>query len=463
MRRGIILALLPLGALSAFFSASLLTNDAARAETLPEALADAYNTNPQVLAERANLRSIDEGVNQALSGWRPTLQFNGAIGKQQFENTPNTTQQQPEGYNTPRSLDFKLIQPVYQGGQTVAKTAAAEDTVRSERAHLIAVEGNVLFSVISAYLDVLRDQSVVDLDRNSEKVLQETLDQTQAQFRSGLVTRTDVAQAEARLQAAHAQRQQDEGTLQSDRANYARFVGHAPENLVPPTLRPEIPATRDAALSMAALKNPNVVSALFSEDAARDQVAATEAQLLPSVNLVGEANRTDDPVQLQGHETTFGTVQAQISVPLYEAGIIYSQSRQAKQKVGQSEGLTDDARRFAVEGATAAWETIRAQRANIVSQQAAIKADTVAYEGLQAQQRSGLRTLIDVLNAEQELFADRTNLVRTQHDLAVAEFNLANQIGRVTAADLKLAVNLYDVNRYYEAVRSKWLGFGPDK
>ncbi|MDE1904603.1 MAG: TolC family protein, partial [Alphaproteobacteria bacterium] len=283
MRRGIILALLPvltLGALSAFFAASLLTSDAARAETLPEALADAYNTNPQVLAERANLRSIDEGVNQALSGWRPTLQFNGAIGKQQFENTPNTTQQQPEGYNTPRSLDFKLIQPVYQGGQTVAKTAAAEDTVRSERAHLIAVEGNVLFSVISAYLDVLRDQSVVDLDRNSEKVLQETLDQTQAQFRSGLVTRTDVAQAEARLQAAHAQRQQDEGTLQSDRANYARFVGHAPENLAPPTLRPEIPATRDAALNMAALKNPNVVSALFSEDAARDQVAATEAQLL---------------------------------------------------------------------------------------------------------------------------------------------------------------------------------------
>lgn len=454
MQRGAILALLPALAFGTL---------SARAETLQDALAEAYNTNPQLLAERANLRATDEGVNQALSGWRPTLQFNGAIGKQQFENTPTTSTQQPEGYNTPRSLDFKLIEPVYQGGQTVAKTAAAEDTVKSERAHLIAVEGGILFSVASAYLDVLRDQSVIDLDRNSEKVLQETLDQTQAQFRSGLVTRTDVAQAEARLQAAHAQRQQDEGTLQSDRANYKRFVGHAPENLVPPTVRPQIPATRDDALGQAALKNPNVISALFGEDAARDQVAATEAQLLPSVNLVGEANRTDDPVQLQGHETTFGTVQAQLSVPLYEAGLIYSESRQAKQKVGQSQGLTDDARRFAVEGATSAWETIQAQRANIVSQQAAIQADTVAYEGLQAQQRSGLRTLIDVLNAEQELFSDRTNLVRAQHDLAVAEFNLANQIGRLTAADLKLPVNLYDVNRYYQAVRSKWLGFGPDK
>lgn len=168
-------------------------------------------------------------------------------------------------------------------------------------------------------------------------------------------------------------------------------------------------------------------------------------------------------MEFQGHETTFGTVQAQVSVPLYEAGLIYSQSREAKQKVGQSEGLTDDARRFAVQSATAAWETMQAQRANIVSQQAAIKADEIAYEGLQAQQRSGLRTLIDVLNAEDELFSDRTNLVKAQHDLNVAEFNLADQIGRLTAADLKLAVNLYDVNRYYEAVRSKWLGFGPDQ
>jgi len=454
MRRGVILAVLPALAFGAI---------SARAETLQEALAEAYNTNPQLLAERANLRATDEGVNQALSGWRPTLEFNGAIGKQQFENTPATSTQIPEGYNTPRSVDFKLVQPIYQGGQTVAKTAAAEDTIKSERAHLIAVEGSILFSVTSAYLDVLRDQSVVDLDRVNENVLQQTLVQTQAQFRSGLVTRTDAAQAEARLQSAHAQRQQDEGTLQSDRANYTRFVGHAPENLVQPTIRPEIPATRDAALSQAAIKNPNVISALFNEDAARDVVAATEGQLLPSVNLVGEANRTDDPVEFQGHETTFGTVEAQVSVPLYEAGLIYSQSRQAKQKVGQSEGLTDDARRFAVQSATAAWETIQSQRADIVSQRAAIQADTIAYEGLQAQQRSGLRTLIDVLNAEDELFTDRTNLVKAQHDLAVAEFDLADQIGRLTAADLKLSVNLYDVNRYYDAVRSKWLGFGPDK
>jgi outer membrane protein len=454
MRRRAVIALVPALALGV---------TAARAETLRDALAEAYNTNPQILAERANLRATDEGVNQALSGWRPTLVFNGGVGKQQFENTPTTTTNVPEGYNTPRSLDFKLVQPIYQGGQTVAKTAQAEDAVRSERAHLIAVEGTVLLNVISAYYDVLRDQAVVALDRNSENLLAATLKQTEAQFRSGLVTRTDVAQAEARLAAARALRQQDEGVLQSDRANYKRYVGREPMDLAQPTIKPQIPASRTEALALATTKNPDVISALFAEDAARDFVAATKAQLLPSLNLVAEANRTDDPEQFNGHETTYGTVEAQVTVPLYEGGLIYSESRQAAQKVGQSEGLTDDARRFAVESATAAWETVQAQRANIVSQETAIKADEIAYQGLAAQQRAGLRTLIDVLNAEQELFTDRTNLVRAQHDLAVAEFNLADQIGRLTAADLKLPVNLYNVNRYYQAIRTKWLGFGPSR
>lgn len=454
MRRVAALALLPALALSV---------GAARAETLQDALAEAYNTNPQLLAERANLRATDEGVDQALSGWRPTVTFNSAIGAEKAETTGVANINSPaEQTLHPHSYIFTITQPIYNGGGTVAKTAQAEDSVRSERAHLIAVEGTVLFNVIGAYLDVLRDRAVVALDRNNESILQETLKQTQAQFHSGLVTRTDVAQAEARLQAAHALRQQDEGTLQSDRANYTRYVGHAPENLVQPTIRPQIPASRDEALALAATKNPNVISALFGEDAARDVVASTEAQLLPTLSVAGNIQRLQETV-VAGREVTSKSVLAQLTIPIYEGGLIYSESRQAKQKVGQSEGLTDDARRFAVEGATAAWETIQAQRANVVSQQAAIKADEIAYEGLQAQQRAGLRTLIDVLNAEQELFSDRTNLVRAQHDLVVAEFNLANQIGRMTAADLKLKVNLYDVNRYYEAVRTKWLGFGPGK
>ena len=444
-------------------ASGMLAAPSARAETLEAALADAYNDNPQLQAERANLRATDEGVNQALAGWRPTVQLNAAAGRERFEATPATATLAAHGLTDPRSAGVTLTQPLYQGGQTVAKTAQAEDTVKAERAHLVAVEGAILFSVVGAYFDVVRDQAVVELDRNSETLLQRTLDQTRAQFSSGLVARTDVAQAEARLAAATALRQQDEGVLQTDRANYARFVGHPPGTLAAPSTRPQIPATRDAALALAATENPNVVSALFTEEASRDLITATEAQLLPSVNLVGQVSRLDDPNFLAKHEETYSLIQAQVSMPLYEAGTIYSQSRQAKQKLGQSQGLTDDARRFAVQGATAAWETIQAQRANIASNQTAIRADEIAYEGLQAQQRAGTRTLIDVLNAEQELFLDRTNLVRAQHDLAVAEFNLAQQVGRLTAIDLKLPVDLYDVERYYKAVRDKWLGFGPDR
>lgn len=440
--------------------AALGAAGAARAESLEDALVQTYNDNPQLQAERANLRSIDEGVNQALSGWRPTLQFTGLAGREKFETTPPTATALPEGYNTPRELDFKLTQPLYQGGQTRAKTSQAENQVKSERAHLIAVEGTVFFSTISAYFDVLRDQSVVDLDKLNESVLSQTLDQTREQFRVGLVTRVETSEAEARLAAATAQRQQDEGVLEGDRANYARFVGHPPGELVQPKLRPALPMTREDALVQAAIKNPNVVSALFSEDASRDFVSATEAQLLPSLNLVGEANRTDDPQLIVGHEQTFYAVTAQVSMPIYEAGVIYSQSRQAKQKVGQSMGLTDDARRAAVQGAIQAWATILAQRGNVISQQAAVRAADVAYEGAQAQQRAGTRTLIDVLNAEQELFADRVALVRAQHDLNVGEFSLAQQIGRLTAEDLVLPVDLYDVERYYEFAREKWIGLG---
>ncbi|MGA3304611.1 MAG: TolC family outer membrane protein [Stellaceae bacterium] len=443
------------------FSAVVSSTSGTRAETLEDALVETYNTNPQILAERANLRAVDEGVSQALGGWRPTVQFTASAGREKFEATPSTATVLSEGMADPRTLNLVMTQPLYQGGQTVAKTAQAEDSVKAERAHLVATESTVLFSVISAYLDVMRDQSVVDLDKLSEDVLSKTLDQTREQFRVGILTRTDVSQAEARLAAATAQRQQDEGTLQSDRANYARFVGHQPGDLIQPKLRPALPMTRDEALNLAAVKNPNVISALFTEEASRDFVTATEAQLLPSLNLVGQINRSDDPNFLTKHEETYGLIEAQVSMPIYEAGVIYSQSRQAKQQVGQSKNLTDDARRFAVQGATAAWETIQAQRANVISQITAIKADEVAYEGTKAQQSVGVRTVLDVLNAEQELFADRVNLAKAQHDLAVAEFNLAQQVGRLTAADLQLPVDLYDVERYYKEVRGKWFGFGP--
>ncbi len=441
-------------------SVGALMTSAASAETLEDALASTYNNNPQILGERANLRAIDEGVPQALSGWRPTVTFNGAIGVEQSENTPPAPPSAPAHQAfQPHTYSLTLTQPVYNGGGTIAKTAQAEDLVQSERAHLTAVESAALFAAITSYFDVLQGQQVVALDKNNEQVLGRQLEATNDQFRVGQVTRTDVAQAESRLAAATATRHQDEGTLEVSRANYTRAVGHPPTDLVQPTVHPVIPATRDEALTLAATKNLSVISAQFSEDAARDNVAQVKAQLLPTVSVVGNVQRLQE-TQLNGRETTNRSVLAQLNMPLYEAGNIWSQSRQAVENVGKAQGTTDDTRRQAVQTATQAWETIQSVRASVTSLRSTINAAQIALEGVQQQQQVGARTVLDVLNAQQELFADQVSLVRAQHDLAIAEFNLAQQIGVLTAADLKLPVQYYDVQTHYRSVRNKVLGFG---
>jgi outer membrane protein len=435
---------------------------AARAETLEEALVEAYNTNPQILAERANLRAVDEGVPQALAGWRPTVQFTGSAGWERLENTPPAPPASPATETMqPKTVDVNVTQPIYQGGGTVARTAAAEEQIEAERARNGVAESTVFFSVAQYYFDVLRDQATVELNINNEQVLRRQLEATNDQFRVGSVTRTDVAQAEARLAAARASRETAEGTLAVSRANFERFVGHPPTNLVTPELHPAIPQTREQAIGLAATKNPNVLAALFTEDAARATVVATRAQLLPSLNLVTDVNRAQETVS-NGRETTTGSVVFRVTMPLYEGGQIYSQTRQAQEKVAQSMGLTDDARRAAVQAATQAWETIQSAGASAYSLQSTIAADRIALEGVRQEQQVGARTILDILNQQQQLFSDQVALVVSQHDLGVAEFNLAQQIGELTAVNLDLPVKLYDVGRHYESVRDKWIGFGAD-
>jgi outer membrane protein len=434
----------------------------AHGETLEEALASTYNTNPQILAERANLRAIDEGVPQALAGWRPTVTFNSSFGAQRSENTPGAPPNAP-GHQSlqPHSYSLSVNQPLFNGGNTVARTAQAEDNVQSERARLIATESTAMFAAAQAYFDVLRDQAVVELDRNNEKVLARQLEITSDQFRVGQVTRTDVAQAQSALAAATATRLTDQGTLENDRASYTRAVGHAPVDLVQPKIALALPTTREQALSFAASENPNVIAAQYAEDAARDLVAATKAQLLPSLALVGNMQRQQETT-LNGREQTNYSGVAQLTVPLYEAGNIWSQSRQAIENVGKAQGTTDDARRAAVQTATQSWETINSAGASIRSLQTTINAATIALEGVTQQQQVGQRTTQDVLIQQQSLFVQQVNLVRAQHDQAVAQFNLSQQIGRLTAADLKLPVKIYDVNVHYKSVRNKAIGFSAD-
>jgi outer membrane protein len=427
------------------------------ATSLAEALASSYNNNPQILAERARLRATDEFVPQALSGWRPTVTVTGQAGVTQANTYGPPSFSNGQFGTTPRSVDLNVSQPIYQGGRTIAATSNAENLVRAERARNLTTEQTVFSSVILSYMDVLQNQAVLELSINNEHVLQRQLEASNDRFRVGEITRTDVAQSESRLAQAISDRQAAEGTLQVSRAAYERNVGEPPGFLTAPSERSVLPASKEQAMKLAALDHPNVVSAQYTEAAARDAVAQTRGELLPDVRIVGDVFHIDDTTIAQRSSDSY-SLTARVVVPLYEAGSVYSRTRQAKQTVAQRRGELDDARRQVVQAAATAWENVQTGRARVDSFRTQIKAAEIALEGVQQEALVGSRTVLDVLNAEQELFTARVNLVRAQHDEIVAEFDLTASIGRLTAADLRLPVQLYDVNQNYNDVRDKWSG-----
>ncbi len=449
--------------------AALAGPSPAAAQTLTEALSYAYNTNPQLLAQRALLRETDEGVPQALSNWRPTVTFTGEAGynrsgfaEQGIAACANGAPGQTcfSSFLT-KELNLQLTQPVYRGGRTEAQTRQAINLVQAARAQTLAVETTVFQAVAQAFFDTYRDQSLVEVNRNNEAVLKKQLDATQDRFRVGEVTRTDVAQAQSSLAQATANRIASEGQLEVSRAEYTRAVGHPPGRLILTNERPVLPGTRDDALSLAATDNPNVIAAMFAEAAARDNVDVVRGQLLPQISIVGDLNRSYAPsVTLKSAREDTASVVAQMTMPLYEGGAVYSQTRQAEQTVGQRRSQVDDARRAAVQTATQAWETLQSARAAIASFGAAVKAAQIALEGTQQEALVGSRTVLDVLISEQQLFTTESQLVGAQHDAAVAEYNVAGATGRLVAPDLNLPVQLYDMDKHYREVKDKLFGFG---
>ena len=447
-------------------SCALFVPGSAWAQTLTQALAETYNTNPQLLAQRALLRATDEGVPQALANWRPTVNFTGQMGGTRSAFTSPGTGVATAGglssYSTfySNSLNLQVTQPVYSGGRTVAQTRQAINLVESARAQTLAVETTVFQAVAMAYLDVVRDQALLEVNRNNVAVLQKQLEATQDRFRVGEVTRTDVAQAEASLAQAVGQLVTAQGNLETSRAEYVRAVGHAPGTLMLPRDRPTLPATVEEAVSLAANNNFSVISANFAELAARDNIDFVRGQLLPQVSLVGTLNRTFAPsVTLKSSLEESAAITAQMTWPLYEGGAIYSQTRQAEQTVGQRRSQVDDARRAAVQSATQNWSILQAARASISSFAAAVRAAQIALEGTQQEALVGTRTVLDVLIQNQTLLTTQSQLVTAEHDAALAEYNVAAATGRLIAAELRLPVKLYDMEQHYKQVKDKWIGF----
>jgi len=439
----------------------------AQAQSLQDALVQAYQSNPQLQSERANLRATDENVPQALANWRPTVSLSASQGYNHIDSTTEQASNSVAGSTNslPQTYGVSITQPLYRGGRTVAQTAEALNLVQAERARLVAEEQTILLTVVTDYMNVVRDQATVDLDINNEQVLKKQLEQTQDRFRVGEVTRTDVAQAEASYAQAIATRQAAEGTLQVDRASFEHDVGMPAGKLTAPTGLPPLPTTREAAINLAATGNPNVIAAQFTQQAGEDNISVIRGQLLPQVGLTASFQHSNTRESTSaggtaGLHSDDSQIVAQVSMPLYEGGAIYSQTRQAQQVVAQRKSLVDDARRAAAQAAATFWEQIVSDRATIVSLQSAIRANEISLDGTQQEAAVGQRTVLDILNAEQVLLQSRVNLVSTQHDEIVAELSLSSAVGALTAKSLALPVELYDPDKNFAAVRDKWIGFG---
>jgi TolC family type I secretion outer membrane protein len=433
------------------------------AQSLDEALAQAYAGNPRLLSERAALRAIDEGVPTALSGWRPTVAINGSVGKSYTANEAGSTGRVTSQSTLPASAGINLSQPLYRGGATTAETEAAESRVLAGRSTLIDVEQQVLVAAGTAYMNVVRDQSVIELNINNEKVLERQLQATLDRFEVGEVTRTDVSQAEARLADASASRIEAEGNLDISRANYERFVGSAPGLLTFPEVSDvvQLPANLEAAEAAALQRNPTVLRAGFTERAALHDISAAGAQLLPTITLDGNAQRSIDPNSFFAQSDS-ASLTANVRVPLYQSGSEYARIRELRQVAVQRRRELDEARREAREGVSETWERLQTSRARIRALESSVRANEIALDGVEQEAAVGARTVLDVLDAEQELFEARVTLVRERAAEVVFAFEVLQVVGNMVARDLGLATDVYDPTQYYDQVRDKWIGFGED-
>lgn len=425
-----------------------------RAQTLEEALIQTYQTNPTLSAARAQLRATNERVPQALSGWRPLIEATGSAGKAIDDDVrPNPGS---EG-RSPASADLTITQPLYRGGRTVAGTERAENEVLAQRSRLAITEQDVLLSAVTAYADVWRDQSVLQLNLNNEQVLTRQLEATRDRFDVGELTRTDVAQSESRLSSAIADRIGAQGNLSSSRATFENVIGFFPGELEQPPVPQRLPESQQAIVDLAESANPAVLASSFDELAALRSVREVAGELLPSVELQGSVGYQHERTS-RTSEGSSAEVLAVVRVPLYQQGSVSSRVREAKQVASQRRLQVREAIRQARDDAISAWESLQTARAQIAALQESVRANAIALEGVRQENAVGARTILDVLDAEQELLDAQVGLVSAQRDEVVAAYSVLSAIGRMTAADLGLGTEIYDPEADYREVREKWFG-----
>ena len=430
------------------------------AQTMEAALARAYGGNPTLNAQRAAVRATNENVPQALSGYRPRITASADIGASILDSeTPAFAggSTNLNGRSTsrlgPRGAGVQIDQNIFDSGKTRSSVSQAESQVLGARATLRNTEQNVLLDGATSYMNVLRDTAILNLNRNNVEVLEEQLRQTQDRFQVGEVTRTDVAQAEARLSSARSQVILAESNLKTSIARYRQNIGAEPRKLAPG--RPVenlLPKALPAALEIALTGHPAIVAALHGVDAAELQVKVTEADLYPVVGVRGLVSQRYD-TNIYGDQRTSASVVGTLTIPIYEGGQVYSRTRQAKETAGQRRIEVDTQRDTVRAAVVSAWGGLEAAKAQIIAAQAQVQAAETALAGVREEAKVGQRTTLDVLNAQQELVSARSTLVTAQRDRVVASYSVLSAIGRLSADTLKLKTELYDARRHYDQVK----------
>lgn len=436
--------------------ATLLTSTA-HAESLLDTLADTYAGNATIQAQRYSLRGTDEKLSQANGGWRPSVTLNGSItrGPQEFVFVPVHDQ-----WLTERNVALQILQPLYRGGGTVAGIAQAKAEIGAGQAELSNVEQQQLYAAATSYLDVYRDQSLVELSRNLVDVLDVNEKNVRSTFKAGAATETDTSQASARLEGAVASRLAAEGEFAISRANFKSVVGRDAGTLAPPTLIGQLPTSEADAQAVATMQHPALVAARQRIEAATQKVQVLRAQLLPKLDAIGTLTHEDDAFT-RGDRMNSAMIGLQASIPIYQAGTAYSEIRAAREAVSQQERTELQTERDVARQVTEAWNRLAAARAQQDQYRAQIEANQVALRTTRDQVTAGTRTRLDLLNAEQELFASRVNLVAAQHDTYDASFRLELAAGVFTPKALGLAVESYDPTRHLDQVKDKWAGTMP--
>lgn len=446
----------------------MVSSGVAPAETIEAALARAYQNNPQLNAQRAIVRQTDEGVAQALSGYRPTIGASANIGREYTDTTedfppiPGTPLTQStavriKGLTNPRSVGLNASQSLFNA-KTSSETRAAESQVYAARETLRVMEQSVLLSAATVYMDTLRDTANLEVQHSSVRVLLKMRKDTGDRRAVGEIPETDVAQAEAQLAGGEATLHAAEATLLATKANYRRIIGIEPKNLSPATPVDRLaPRTLDASLAQSIIENPSVTAAMYGVDVSQLQVKIAEAGLYPTLMLQGNIQKQYD-ANITTPKLFDSSVMLSLSIPIYQGGREYSAIRQNKEAVSQQQLSLDQIRDQVRANVAQFWGQLDATKAETEATERQVKASESALDGVRDQARVGQRTTLDVLNAQQALVTARLNFLTAQHDRVLASYNLLTAIGRLSATALHLSVQVYDPTVHYHQVRDSWIG-----